>query len=125
MEESQYEAIFNYVTKKEYPSGSTKSQNIVLHRSCKNYMVKGNQLFYTDSRPDNSTYNRLTRRWKRRNGESISRMPPYNWRSQRKGCNCKQSEGEILLAEILQGIGREDMSWCWKSVISISILLAT
>ena len=59
MEESQYEAIFNYVTKKEYPSGSTKSQKFVLRRSCKNYIVKGNQLFYTDSRPDNSTYNRL------------------------------------------------------------------
>ena len=62
MEETQYEAIFNYVTKKKYPSCCTKSQKFVLRCSCKNYVVDGNQLFYSDSRPDHSTYNRLVLR---------------------------------------------------------------
>ena len=62
MEEEQYQAIFNYVKKKEYPLECTKSQKYVLRRSCKSYVVDGEQLFYVDYRPDGSTFNRLVLR---------------------------------------------------------------
>ena len=62
MEEDQYQATFNYITKKEYPEGYTKSQKYVLRRSCKNYVVGGDQLYYDDCRPDGSSFNRLVLR---------------------------------------------------------------
>ena len=62
MEEDQYEAMLRYVKLKEYPPGYSKSQKYVLRRSCKSFVVEGEQLFYIDKRPDGSTFNRLVLR---------------------------------------------------------------
>ena len=62
MDEEPYRAVFNYLKKKEYPSGYDKSQKYVLRRSSKTFVVDGEQLFYVDRRPDGSTFNRLVLR---------------------------------------------------------------
>ncbi len=59
MEEAQFLATFNYIKKKEYPPGYTKTQKYVLRRSCKSFLVEEEQLFYVDRRPDGTTFNRL------------------------------------------------------------------
>ena len=48
MEEEQYRVLLNYVAKKEYPPGYTKTQKYILRCKCKSYVVEGGQLFYVD-----------------------------------------------------------------------------
>lgn len=59
MEKRQFSAIFDYLTKQQYPSGFCKSQKHVLRRSSKNYKVEGNKLLYQDFRPDGFTFSWL------------------------------------------------------------------
>ena len=59
MEEEQYKALLNYVTKEEYPPGYSKNQKYVHCRACKSYIVEEGQLFYVDQRENGSTFNCL------------------------------------------------------------------
>ena len=47
MEESRYQALFDYLSRQEYPPDYSKTQKYVLRRASKSYTVKGNHLFYT------------------------------------------------------------------------------
>ena len=59
MENEQYAAITGYLEHGTYPAGYTKSQKFVLRRSCKNYRMVKDKLFYKDQNQDGTNLDRL------------------------------------------------------------------
>ena len=59
MEDEQYAAISGYLEHGTHPGAFTKSHKFVLQRSCKNYKLIKDKLYYKEQIQDGSDHDRL------------------------------------------------------------------